>query len=228
MRGQAFAPVPHRVAQFGREAELVVEANFGDAVDLPQGFGELEVRRVVHTALQGGDDLRARQSGAARPAHGEDEGPAEAGVVGGIELGEAGEISRRAVRQTGAALLVGGLGSKRAGDDGLARQFRVGANQGEPFLAAGLAHGLRQRVLERGQGGERSGRPGARGDPGRVFVHAVQQGGEGVLRSGVQCGDLQQDQLQTKAVAASKGCVVVQCRAMSMRRATQTRSCRAM
>jgi hypothetical protein len=39
----SLGPVPHLVAQRGRDAELVVQADLGDAVDVAQALGELEV-----------------------------------------------------------------------------------------------------------------------------------------------------------------------------------------
>jgi hypothetical protein len=56
-----------------------------------------------------------RQAGAARPAHRQDEGPAELGVVVGVELLDARELLRRAVGQPGLALLVRALGGQRLG-----------------------------------------------------------------------------------------------------------------
>ena len=42
--GQPLGPVPDLVAELGLVAELVVEPDLGDAVDVAQALGELEVR----------------------------------------------------------------------------------------------------------------------------------------------------------------------------------------
>ncbi|MNV89037.1 hypothetical protein D3C71_1832970 [compost metagenome] len=61
------------------------------------------------------------------------------------------------------------------GHHGLAREFGVGANQAQLRLGAGGAHGLCQRVLEMCQRTKWALRQGALGNPGGVFIHAVEQ-----------------------------------------------------
>ena len=56
---QRFLPVPHQVAQRRLDAELVVQAQLRDAVDVAQALGQLEVGVVVQPALEGVDDLAA-------------------------------------------------------------------------------------------------------------------------------------------------------------------------
>ena len=74
---QPLGPVPDQVAELGLLAELVVEPDLGDAVDVAQAFGQLEVRVVGQPALEGGDDLGLVQALAARAAHRQDEREAE-------------------------------------------------------------------------------------------------------------------------------------------------------
>jgi hypothetical protein len=68
---QLFLPVPHLVAQRGFDPELVVQPDLGDAVDVAQRFGQLEVGVVVQAARKGVDDLvlgsGPRRAGRARP-----------------------------------------------------------------------------------------------------------------------------------------------------------------
>ena len=59
--GERFGPVPHQVAEFGRRAELVVQADLGDAMDVAQALGELEVRMAFQAPREGLDDLLPRQ-----------------------------------------------------------------------------------------------------------------------------------------------------------------------
>jgi hypothetical protein len=76
--GQGFLPVPHQVAQHRLgHAELVVQADFGNAVDVAQALGHLEVGVVVQPPRKGVDDLALGQPRAARAAHGQDEREAE-------------------------------------------------------------------------------------------------------------------------------------------------------
>ncbi len=180
--GEEFGAVPHLVAEHGLEAELVGQPHLGDAVDVAQALGELEVRVVLEPAREGGDDLGAREPAAARPAHGEDEGPAEARVVVGVELLDAREFGGRAVRQARRGLLVGRFGGERLADHRLAGQLRVGADQRELRLAAGFGQHLHQRMLELRQRLERPALQRTLGDPGRVLVQAVEPT-RGILRA---------------------------------------------
>jgi hypothetical protein len=167
-------PVPHAVADGGLEAELVVQPDLGDAVDVAQALGAFEVHRVAQAALEGGDDLALVQADAARAAHREDEGKTELRVVLRVELLDVRELLGRAVREAGLGLFVGGLGGERLGHHGLACEFRVGADQRKLRLPASLVEHGHHGVFERGQRGE-----GALGqrlfrDPGRVFVETVE------------------------------------------------------
>jgi hypothetical protein len=54
-----FGQSQHLVAQRGLDAELVVQPDLGDAVDVAQALGELEVRVAVQPPLEGRDDLGA-------------------------------------------------------------------------------------------------------------------------------------------------------------------------
>ena len=190
---QALGPVPHQIARLGRVAEFVVEPDFGNAVDVAQALGALEVGVLVQAARQGGNDLSAAQAQATRPAHRQDEGEAKARVVGGVELLDAGKFFGCAIGQARFALFVGGLGRQGLANHGLARQLGVGADQGELGVLTGLAHYLRQRQLEVHQAGKRALRGSGTRNPGGMFVSAVQQGDAFVYRGGVdlvQCQHL--------------------------------------
>ena len=78
---------------------------------------------VARRALERLDDLAARQSRPRRPAHREDERPAEARVVGVVERVQPRELRGRALRQARARLFVGGLRRQRARHHRLARQL---------------------------------------------------------------------------------------------------------
>ena len=188
---ELLGPVPHAVAQLRRHAELVVQADLGDAVDVAQALVALEVHRVAQAAGEGGDDLVPPQPEAARPAHGQDEGEAEPGVVVGVELLQPGEFLGRAVGQAGLALLVGRLGGERLRHHRLAGQLRVGADQRELRLQPRVSHDGDESVFQPGQARERPQCGGAFGDPRRVLVGAVQQRHELGGRGGVEVFDRQ-------------------------------------
>ncbi len=138
---------------------------------------------VVQAPREGLDDLLPRQAIAARAAHGEDEGPAEARVVVRVQLLQARELLRRAVREAGTGSarswtrrsgpappspcrrVPGGRGSGRA-----ARRARPRARRSPSHASASRGSGSRLR--DAGEGASR--------DPRRVLVDAVQQRDEGV------------------------------------------------
>ncbi|MNR63376.1 hypothetical protein D3C85_1856730 [compost metagenome] len=82
---------------------------------------------MLQASRKGGDDFLLVQPLAARPAHRQDEGKAEARVVVGVELLDARELLERALRESGPALFVRRLGREAARHHGLAREFGVGA-----------------------------------------------------------------------------------------------------
>ena len=139
--GQLLMPVPDLIAQRGLYSELVVQANFHDAVDVAQAFLQLKIRMVLQPAREGGDDLLPAQAHAARAAHREDERKAEFCVVVGVELLQRGEFFGRAMGQTGLALLVGRFDAEACADHRLAGQFRVGLDELDlRFLASIVQH----------------------------------------------------------------------------------------
>ena len=186
VRGQALGPVPDQIAEFRCVTELVIQAHLGDAVDVAQALGQLEVGVVRKASLKGGDDFSLVQTQAARATHSKDERKAELGVVVGVELLDLRELVRRAIGQAGLALLVRRLGGQGLAHHRLAGQFRVGADQRQLPVASGVAHHLHQRQLELRKGGERSLRPHGGGDPGRMFVGAVQQVGKARLVGAIE------------------------------------------
>jgi len=128
VHAELLCPVPDLIAQRGYLAELVVQANFSNAVNVAQRLGHLEVRRIAQPARKGGDDLGLGQAQATWAAHRQNEREAELACVVGVELPDAGEFFRRASGQAGFALLVRRFGGQRLAGHGLAGQFRVGAN----------------------------------------------------------------------------------------------------
>jgi hypothetical protein len=183
---QQLGAIPRLLAEEGPDAEAVVEAQLGDAVDVAQRFGELEVRVVLEPALEGGDDLRLRQSRSARPAHGEHEREAEAIAVGGVQRRDLRELGRRARGEADAALLVARLGGHRPGGHRLAGELGVRAQQGELLVALGLGDDLDERSLELREREERAARPGPLAHPRRVLVGAGEQRDEVLVRRAVQ------------------------------------------
>jgi hypothetical protein len=53
---------------------LIIEANLGNAMDVAQGFGELEIGVAGQAPFERRDDFAARQAITAWPPHGQDEG----------------------------------------------------------------------------------------------------------------------------------------------------------
>jgi hypothetical protein len=163
------------------DAELVVQPDFGDAVDVAQTLGQLEVCVPLQAALEGADDLGAGQTGATRPAHGQNERPAEALVVAGVELLDVRELLWRAVGEPGPPLFVRALGGQALADHGLAGELGVGAQQFQLPGPRCFPHGRCQCVPQCGQRGKaecRSPGPGGLRDPGRMLIGAVQHGHE--------------------------------------------------
>ncbi len=180
---QAFLPVPDQVAQRRLRAELVVQPQLHDAVDVAQRLGSLELRVIVQPAGKGLDDLLAIQAGAARPAHGQDEGEAELRVVVCIELLDALELLQRAIGEAGLALFAGRLAGESLRHHGLAGELGVRPDQGQLLVRAGRAHDVRQRLLQMRERSEGPLRQSLPRDPRRVFVQPVEQAG-GLRRIG--------------------------------------------
>ncbi len=228
VRCERLGPVPHQVAERRDDAEALVEPDLGDAVDVAQALGALEVGVVLEAAREGRDDLVLAQALAARPAHGEDEREAELRPVSGVERADPRQLFGRARGEPGARLLVARRGRERVRRHRLAGELGVGADQGELLVLPGVADDLDQRALERGDGRERPARRRGFGDPRRVLVDALEQAREVGRRGTVELLEIDHRfACQTNAVLASNGWVALQWRAMSIRRGTQTRSCAA-
>ncbi len=148
-------------------AELAVDAQFGDALDLAQAFGHFVAALLLHAPRKRGDDVLARQTVAVRALDGEDEGKAEFGVVVGVEALQRGEFLGAAQVQAGFGLFVARFRGQFAGDRRLAGQLGVGADQAELFVDGGGVDVRLQRLFQRGGAGEGPRRPGAFGYPGR-------------------------------------------------------------
>ena len=189
MHRQRFLPVPDLVAERRHVAELVVEPNLRDAMDVAQRLALFERRMVMHATLEGVDDLALAEPRAARPAHRQDEREAELLAVGRVQAPDVRELFGRAVGQPGLALLVGRFGGERVALHLLAGEFGVHANQRELLIGGGTGHGVRHRVLQVLQRAEWPCLQCLLCHPGRVFVDAVEQGDGLCRRRGVQLVD---------------------------------------
>ena len=87
------------------------------------------------------------------------------------------------------------------------------ADQAQPFIVAGLRQHGAQRTVQVIDSGKRSLRPGALGHPWRVLENVSQGIAKLSLRQLIETGQ-----------GNHAGCRSIQCRAMSMRRHTQTLS----
>ena len=186
--GQGFAVAHDGRAESQAHVEQVVQAQLGDALDLAQRLKQLVGPAVFQAPREGGDDVLARQAFAGRAFHGQDERKTEPGVVVGVQPLQGGEFFRAAQVQAGFRLLARGLGRQLAGNRRLAGQFRVGPDQAQLFVWRGQAQHPLQFALERRQAGKRPRRRRAAGDPGRVFVDAVQLLDKLFGAAGVQVG----------------------------------------
>ena len=147
---QGFMPVPDLVAQCGGHAKLVVQTHFCDAMHIAQALGQFEFGMVQQTPLKAGDDLVPGKPGPTRPAHRQNEGKAEFGVVVGVEFLNFGKLGGRAIGEARLALFVGGFSGERFAEHGLAGQLGVGANQGQLGRLICLVHHLGQGIFQLG------------------------------------------------------------------------------
>ena len=155
---ELLAPVPDLVAERGLDAELVVQADLGDAVDVAQALGEFEVRVVGAGGARRSSMISARVRPAPRgPRTARMKGKPNFGVVVGVELLDAARTPRAcsAVRPA-PALLVGRLGGERRrspspcrparGGRGSARAARRGAASRTACTSACFSCGQRART----------------------------------------------------------------------------------
>ena len=170
---ELLGPVPDLVAKLRRAVELVVQADFRDAVNIAQAFGPLEVGRIAQAPGECRDDLRLEQARPTRAAHRQDEGKAEFCLVVGIELVKPRQFVKRAIDQACFGLLVRGLGGQAFTRQRPAGQFGVGAYQGKLHIGQGAANRQRQRLLELRQAGKRPLAPSLDRNPGRMLVNAI-------------------------------------------------------
>ncbi|MDT4833992.1 hypothetical protein FQZ97_676210 [compost metagenome] len=168
--GKLFPPVPDIVAQGGGVAELVLQAELGDAVEVMQRFLEFDVGRVVQAALEFVEHLPERQPGSARAAYGQDEGEAEFGAVDGIQLAQAGKFGRRSLRQAGQILFADRCFAERRALLRGGGQLGMGAHERKPGVGVRFVHRLTHALPQVGQGAERAGLQRPAGDPGRTLV----------------------------------------------------------
>ncbi len=220
--GKGFGPGQDRVAQLRHMAQQCVQAQFRDAADLAQAFGQLVGRLIAQAAGEGADDGLARQSVAIRPLDREDEGEAEFGVVCGVQFVQRREFFRAALVQSGLGLFAARFHGQLTGQRRLARQFRMGADQAQLLGCACVPDHRLQRQFQRRQRGERALRRCALRYPRRMFVNAVQGRGKAGSVAGIELGE---GGGHVHLTYAENGCTARQCCAISMRRVIQTWSC---
>ena len=175
VHAQRLMPVPHIIAQAGRDAKFVVKAKLHDAVDVAQALGQLKFGMVGEPPLKRLENLPLGQPRAARAAHRQHKRKAEAGAVSRVQALDARQLIWRAVGQARFGLLVGGFGGKRVAHHGLASEFGVGANQGELGVAVSFLQDLRHGVLELCQRSKGPLQQGGGGNPRGVLVQAAKQ-----------------------------------------------------
>ena len=107
---QLFLPVPHIVAQCGRYAKFIVQANLCNAVNLANAFIQLKQGVVVQAALYCRQNELLAQAHTTRTAHCQYERKAKLSEVSRIELGDVGQLIWRALRQACFVLFVGRFG----------------------------------------------------------------------------------------------------------------------
>ncbi len=173
-------------AEVQAHVEQLVQAQLGDTLDLPQRFGQFIGMAVLQAPRKGGDDVLARQTLARRALDGQDEGKAELGVVLAVEALQGGKFVGAAQVQAGLGLFARRLGRQLSRDGGLAGQFGVGADESQLFFGRGQGQHALQFRLERRQAGKRPRGGCALGDPGRMFVDAMQLRDKIGLAAGVQ------------------------------------------
>src|SRR5271155_1943634 len=124
------------------------------------------------------------------------------------------------MRELCARLLAKGSGSELAADCSLGGEFRVRADEGELRFLRCVGHCLHHRCMQRIDAGKRTLRPDGGGYPRRVLEHPAQRRDEGAAIERIDFGE--------GHTPPGYGCVAIQCRAISIRRAIQTSSWRPM
>ena len=142
-----FRPHHDGRAEFQRHAQHVVQADFGNALDLTQALGDFVGALVFQPARKSGYHLAPREALAGGAFHGQDEREAELGVVVGIKLVQRGEFFGAAQVQARSRLFAGGLHGELARHGGLSCQFRVFADQAQLFVERGAGDHVLQRHL---------------------------------------------------------------------------------
>ena len=108
--------------------------------------------------------------------NGKHERKAKFRAIGRVEFLDAPKFIRRALGKASLCLFVGGFGSQRVANHGLAGEFRVGADQLDLRIAPGLFHDLRHDMLEMRRRSKRPLLQGLVSYPWRVLVEAIQHG----------------------------------------------------
>ena len=103
--GQPSMPVPHLGAQSGVVVTFVMQANFGDAMDLTQAFVEFDRRGLAKTALQRLQNGIGCETVAAWTTHRNDERPAKSVQVLLVEIGQLLGLFGGGLPQPGSLLL---------------------------------------------------------------------------------------------------------------------------
>jgi hypothetical protein len=159
----------------------IFDAETQDAADIVDRVGEFGDPVIVDACFEGGQDPIL---GGALDR--EDERDAEARPVGGIERGKALELFRGQPVEPGAGLLSFGIIGQFTGDRGPPGQIRMGAQDGAPLVARGIAQGAGKSVDDRVAVGEGAGGGGPRGNPGRLFRDIAERDREFAGRHPIQ------------------------------------------
>ena len=144
-------------------------------MDVAQAFGQLEIWVVVQPPLESGDDLGLGRPGPRGPRTARMNGKPNLRVVAAFSRWMLRELLRRAVGQTGLALLVRRFGGQRLRTIALPASSGCARISAELRFAAGVATTCDQRELQLRERCGTAAAASALGDPRRVLVDAVEQ-----------------------------------------------------
>ena len=172
---QVFLPVPNLLALCGEDGRFVVQANFNDAVNVAQTFLQFKIGMAMQASLKSSDDLMLVESCTPWAAHRQNKGPAKFLLVGCIQGLNFFELVRRAFCQARFALFVGRFGGQFIAHHGFASQLGVSANQTNLGLSACILQHLGHAVFQVCPRCKGSMFESAFGNPGGMFVEAIQE-----------------------------------------------------
>ena len=165
-------PVPHFGAQSGVVVTFVMQANFGDAMDLTQALVKFDRRGLPKSSLQRLQDGIGREAVAARSSHRNDERPAKSVQVLLVEIGQLLGLFGGGLPQPGSLLLLAGFAREAFGR--LGGEHRVRLDQGQLLVVRGLGDAVGKHPFQMRQAAKRALRQCGLRNPRAVFVNAVQ------------------------------------------------------